>query len=189
MYWMLRCEAPIGSQPALPSYYPDDMGDGELRSWKSARRFPQPPPSPIEVHIDEGESGLVLELYDANIALMSGRLAAALKGAGVTNVDFYSAVVIDHDKGTRHLDHVAFNVVGAIALADLRRSTFSAHDGLTVSVDFDRLVLAEARARGALFFRLAESVNGIVVHQRVRDAVLAAGIDTLAFGKPENWVG
>jgi hypothetical protein len=38
-------------------------------------------------------------------------------------------------------------------------------------------------------FRLAESVNGIVVHESVKKAIEAAEIDTLTFIPPEEWVG
>lgn len=64
-----------------------------------------------------------------------------------------------------------------------------APDGPMVSVDFDSLAIDAARARGALMFRLAESVSGIVVHESVRKAVEAAGIDSLSFTVPADWAG
>jgi len=51
------------------------------------------------------------------------------------------------------------------------------------------LVIDEAKTRGALLFRLAESVNGIVVHETIKNAIEATGIDTLTFMPPEEWVG
>ena len=37
-------------------------------------------------------------------------------------------------------------------------------------------------------FRLAESVMGIVVHESVKQAIEAAGIDTLTFVDPAEWI-
>lgn len=189
MYTILRCHSPFGRPAALITYFPDRMGNGELRSWQSAERFAEPPPTPIEIVVEEGEGGELLELYDATIGLMSKRFAAALQHCGVANVDFYEAVISDIETGERHETHVAFNVIGAVSAADVTKSRFAAPGGLLVAVDFDELVLDAAKARGADFFRLAESVNAIVVSDRVRTAVLAAGIDTLSFVEPEHWVG
>jgi hypothetical protein len=47
--------------------------------------------------------------------------------------------------------------------------------------------LRSCKARGALMFRSAESVNVIIVHPSIRDAVEAAGINTLTFLEPEDW--
>lgn len=186
---MLVCQSPVDAEPALLTYQPDESASGELRTWKSCKRFADAPPAPIEVTIDEGESGVVLELYDATIALMSRRLAEVLQAAGVSNVDYYDVVVHDLETKQKHVSHVAFNIVGSIAAADLGKSSFSAPDGPMVSVDFDKLAIDGQRVRGALFFRLAESVNGIVVHERVKKAIEAANIDTLTFLAPEEWVG
>lgn len=186
---MLVCQSPFDAEPALLTYQPDELASGALRTWKSCKRFADAPPAPIEVTVDEGESGVLLELYDATIALMSRRLAEVLKAAGVSNVDFYDVVVDDLETKQKHLTHMAFNIVGGIAAADLSKSTFSAPDGPMISVDFDVLSIDDQRVRGALFFRLAESINGIVVHERIKNAIEAANIETLTFLPPEQWVG
>lgn len=55
--------------------------------------------------------------------------------------------------------------------------------------EFERGCLLPAKTRGTLMFRLAEAVNAIVIHEKVKAAVQAAGIDTLTFMPPEDWVG
>jgi hypothetical protein len=37
-------------------------------------------------------------------------------------------------------------------------------------------------------FRLAENCMTVVVHERIKDAIVAAGINTFAFVAPEDWV-
>jgi len=189
MYHMLMCQSPLDVEPALLSYDPDELPDGRLRTWKTGKRFASPPPQPVKVWIDEGESGWLKEYNDATVALMSRRLAQALVQAGVSNIEFYEAVVEDFETGEVHRDHLAFNLIGVVAAADLGRSVYQALDGPVISVDFDSLALDEAKAQGALMFRLAEAVTGVVVHDRVKQAIEAAGIDTLTFLPPEQWVG
>jgi hypothetical protein len=61
-------------------------------------------------------------------------------------------------------------------------------DNLMFDVSFTRLVLDESRCHDELAFRLGQNVNAIVVHDFVRDALLARGIDTLSFIDPSDWV-
>lgn len=58
-----------------------------------------------------------------------------------------------------------------------------------IDADIERLVIDPTRVSGSLMFRLAESVSGIVVHESIRDGLLAAGFHTLSFLRPEEWVG
>jgi len=57
------------------------------------------------------------------------------------------------------------------------------------AMNINSLTIDESKTRGALMFRLAEAVNGIVVHKSVKNAIEAAGVDTLTFIPPEEWVG
>ncbi len=53
-------------------------------------------------------------------------------------------------------------------------------------MDFDSVVLDEPAISDALIFRLAESVNAIIVHEKVKQHLEASGINTLTFLKPEE---
>ena len=55
--------------------------------------------------------------------------------------------------------------------------------------DGDSLVIDDRKAHGALMFRLAENVSGIVVHESVRVAVHEAGIEHLDFVPTRQWFG
>ncbi|MBL8909912.1 MAG: hypothetical protein JNM17_04320 [Archangium sp.] len=189
MYFMLTCQTPSGVESALTSYRPDKLPSGLRRNWAVGKRFPTAPATPVRVEIEEGESGVLLELITGAIPLMTRRLADVLAAAGVANVECFDTEIHDLQTGEVHRSHVAFNIVGAIAAADLSKSKFDASQGVMVAVDFESLAIDPAKAREALLFRLAESVNGIVVHQKVRAAIEKAGIDTLTFLPPEKWVG
>lgn len=184
-FFMLACHSPEEGDHAQYSYEPDD----EERSWIMGQPFDAPPPVPVPVTVEPGEEGLQPELTDVPVPLMSRRLAKCLMAAGVSNIDFYPAQVTEQASGRSHDGLLAFNLIGLVAAADLSRSTFSAPDGPLLSVDFDGLAIDPAKAGAADMFRLAESVNGIVVSRRVRQAILDAGITTLEFILPEDWVG
>ncbi len=184
MFFMLECFSPDEADHAQFTLAEDD----EL-SWMSGRRFTEPPQCPVRLTIELGEGGVLPEFTDVPLPLMTPKLAAAFERAGVSNIDYYPAEIHDIETGEVYRHLLAFNLIGAIAVADLAKSKYEAPDGTLISVDFDSLVIDEKKTRGALMFRLAESVNGIVVHESVKNAIEAAGIDTLTFIPPEEWVG
>lgn len=132
---------------------------------------------------------VVPELDDGNLPIMSRRLLTALQRAGVDNLETFPVRLLDSRTGVvLSDDHVAFNIVGVASVMDEEGTRYEgerpwvAGNILSLSVD-------EARARGLLMFRLAEAVNGIVVHHTLKAAVEAAGIDTLSFIEPSQWAG
>ena len=185
-YYVLNCEDPEEGYLARISYSSDDL----RRSWLLAERFANPPPEPLSAVIRGlDEEGTVLaDLWLTPLPVMSRRLHAALIGAGVDNLDTYAVVLRDPAGGRTFDDYLAFNVIGKIAAADLAASDYdAAQTDRRVAMDIDRLVLASARPRGALMFRLAESVNTLLVHGSVRQRIEDAGIATLTFYAPEDW--
>ncbi len=183
MYFMLECFSPEEADHAQYSYEDDEL------SWMTGRRFDLPPQQPLIITIELGENGVTPELTDVPIPLMTKRLAKCLEGAGVSNIDYYQAEIQNVETGETSTDLFAFNLIGCVSAVDLAGSKFTAPDGSLISVDFDSVKINESKTRGALMFRLAESVNAIVVHESVKNAIEAAGIDTLTFIPPEEWVG
>lgn len=173
----------------LPDRYPDQPGI----FWTSGARFAQPVPEPIEVtlkpfdrnHPDQSEE--LAEYIKGPIPLFRDDLIKALQEAGVDNLDLYQAELIDSDNGQRYQTHKAVNVIGVIAAADLERSEAIVNPGgPIIDVSFDSLVLDEAKARGALMFRLAEATGEILVHRSVRDHLRQKGFSKLWFVNPKK---
>jgi len=106
-----------------------------------------------------------------------------LRECGVNNFDTYNVAISDPDDDTVHTNYKAVNILGLVAAADMKKSIATVHDGIPlIDVDFDELVVDEKKADGILLFRLAESTNSILVHEKLRDALLAKGYGTdLAF--------
>jgi len=185
----------MGVRLALISYRPDVR----LRGWMRAARFTDDPtadawdrnpPLPVKAYIDAAQSGAMQDLIEAPLPLMSPRLKKALQDAGVDNIDFYPAEIEDRKTGNVIKDFVAFNIVGKIAVADLGKTDFNPESSARmISADIDSLTVDATKAGGALMFRLAESVNALVAHERVQTHVESAGIDGVAFIEPSEWAG
>jgi hypothetical protein len=187
-YYVLRVEDPDEGYRARLDY----KRDQPLRSWMTGTPFPTPPPEPIRIGLrgTDEDRWVLGDLWLTPVTVMSTRVLEAIRSAGVDNLDTYAVELLDPISGKLYRDFVAFNVIGKLAAADLGATQFApGSQERMISADIDSLSVNADRARGALMFRLAESVNAVVVHERVRDAVLAAGIDTLTFLEPEDWAG
>ena len=195
MYYMMHCFGPEDGEIAMLTY----KRDHPLRSWGSGDKFStspvdpvfeRAPAEPVRAEIKPGYAGAMLEFWDDPVSLMTKRLYKALEDAGVTNIDTYKAEIIDPKSGRTFTDYVAFNIVGKVSAADLAKSKVApSNKDRMISMDLDSVSIDENATRGALLFRLAESVNAIVVHEKVKEQLEAAGINTLTFIEPENWAG
>lgn len=185
-YYVVNCEDPDEGYLARLSYQPDDP----RRSWILGERFSLAPPEPVRATIRGlGDDETVMaELWKSPVPVMSRRLLAVLREAGVSNLDVYAAALSDPSSGKVYDEFVAFNVIGKISAVDLSRSSLaSGQVDQRISMSIDHLQLDEARIQGALMFRLAEAVSTLVVHASIKDRIEAAGIDTLTFYEPSDW--
>jgi hypothetical protein len=149
-----------------------------------------PVPQPLIIEIDPDEPGDLLEMYQLEALIMSERLVSALLQAGVDNMQVYDAVIVGPETGRIFKTHRIVNVVGTVSCADLARSTWDSPRGRPmVDVDFESLVIDEVRAEGRLLFRLAECVSAVIVHDRIRERLLAIGFTNLTFQDPADFVG
>lgn len=190
MYYILDCDAPLSPNGEALIEIHNNFRVGGIRLWEVGVRHEKDVPVPIEVMFDtfRGYDGPPVELLDVGIPIMSERLADALTLAGVANIDFYDATLTHSKTGTTYR-YKAFNIIGLIAAADMTRSEWSSTDGEPlINVSFTHLALNESTMPNQSLFRLAENINAIVVSAAVRDHVLASGIATLKFTRPEDWM-
>jgi hypothetical protein len=120
--------------------------------------------------------------------LFSDTLIEALQACGVDNLELYNVALTDPDNGQVYTNYKAVNIIGLISAADMEKSnaTVNPNGPPLLDVDFDGLVIDPKKARGHLFFRLAESTNAIIVHERVKDCLLSKGFTDLAFYETEK---
>jgi len=156
--------------------------------WLSGARFETPPPSPVRVTLDA--EGVMLPMFQHPVPLFVDAMVSALFECGADNLEVYDAALHDPATGRDRTDYKAVNVIGAVRCADLKRSRYTAYGAPVIDVDFDSLVIDEARARGLKLFRLAECVTGIVVDESVRRHLAAVpALRGLDFIPPEAWIG
>jgi len=142
------------------------------------------PQAPLRFELweyDEGQSGAA-ELFDDVIPLMRDDLLAALQGAGVDNLQTFPVLLADPRANRVLENYCAVNIVGLIRCADVEKSQYDDIGGIgVITLGFRRLVIDERKAAGALFFRLAESVCSIIVHEKVKDALPPSKFPYLKF--------
>jgi hypothetical protein len=158
-------------------------------TWMSGVKFSKPPAEPVLVRIKKGyESADLLDFFGPS-TLISNRLHAALLSAGVDNLDVYDAVIRSFDNSVEHKDYKAFNLVGVIRAADMTKSEFSAElPSRLYDASIQKLEIDPNKTRGALMFRLAEYVGAVIVHERVKRAIEDAGLSTVTFSAPDQYI-
>jgi hypothetical protein len=148
-------------------------------------------PQPLQYTLDPDYGGTPKALYSAeDNPVMRDDVRQVLDGIGVDNIQYFAAVLTDPESGKRYTNYKAFNIIGLVRAADMKRSKLmGTSNSFPGNVDFDALVIDEAKARGLLLFRLAEKVSAIVVHEKVKAAIEGAGIPGFVFYGPGTWSG
>lgn len=195
-YYILDCPLLVNHDGELLVEIHNAENVGSVWDWRDGAALSEEErnsiPNPILIDVDyyREYQGQPVELFDVGTPLMSKRLAETLIEVGVHNLEFFPAIL--KNKGTgKTYEYRAFKVVGLVLAADLGKSKWESYDKKPVAdTSFEDLVLDESKATGSglLMFRLAENINALMVHEKVRDAILAKGINTLKFMEPKDWV-
>jgi hypothetical protein len=181
MYYVLNCigDTDLSETPNLPG-----------GPWMHGQRLTIAVPEPLLYTLDPDYPGDLMAMYKDAIPLMRDDLLQALQDAGVDNLETFRAILRDPANGVERTDYKAVNVVGLVSCADATASkTMDGSPVRSLDTDFDSLVIDEKRVGGALLFRLAEAVNAIVVHDKVKQVVEARGIPGIVFLGPGEWAG
>jgi hypothetical protein len=139
------------------------------------------PSAPIKVELwERGGDGLA-ELFLDSIPVFRNDLVELLIEAGVDNLQTFPAVLVD-PKGKQIEDFKAVNIVGLVKCADLTKSQYDDITGTgMMAMGFRKLVIDEAAAAGHTFFRLAEAVASIIVHEHVKARIDEANFRYLSW--------
>jgi hypothetical protein len=165
----------------------DTEGFGGWRTGKPARSRPEGAVV-INVVMHDGFTGEPHDFQDNNVPLMSARLKEAIESVGIDNINFFP-VTLRNPATERTYEYFAFNLIGLVAAADLAKSQIASHDGdFMGDSQIHNLVLDESKAHGLLMFRLKEKYSTLLVHHKVRDAILSRQIDTVQFIEPEDYM-
>ena len=104
------------------------------------------------------------------------------------SLDYYPVILTNKESGQTY-SYLAFNIVGLVSAVDFEASNTRVYDNKPViNVSIYDLVLDEQKIQDLLLFRLGEKSNTIIVHESVKQSIESAGIDTLQFIKPEDYM-
>lgn len=189
-YYMLECYASRSGFMDVPDI--DEVYIENLHSWRIGKPFNKGTvPEPLEVDIDyPGNAHELLEFYYDDAIVMSKRLHEALVEVGVDNMDIYEIILRQEETEIERHDYIAVNLIGIISAVDIGSSnvTGGSSDHL-LDTDFDGVAIDEEKADGELMFRLLENTSAIMVHEKVKNHLLAKGFDMLSFVEPKDWIG
>jgi hypothetical protein len=183
-YFVMRCEGV--RQPADVVEVTDWLGP----PWMTGQPMDRPVPNPFILRVNPSYRGRLLPMYQSTVLIMRDDLIQVLQEAGVDNLEIFPALIRDEKINKERTNYKAVNIVGLVSAADMAQSSRMdpTSTNAMIDVDFDSLVLDESKTGGALLFRLAESVNAIVVHRSVRDRVRAR-IPGMTFYASGEWSG
>ena len=166
---------------------PPDPNDDD--TWWAGTKFQRPPDLPVVAEIKKGYEDADLLDFFGPASLLSNALYEALIAAGVDNLEVYDAEIQSEDGKIVHKNYKAFNLIGLVKAADMAKSQFSADvPSRLIDASIQKLEIDGDKARGALMFRLAEYVGAVIVHERVKRAIEAAGVKTVTFTAPDQYV-
>jgi hypothetical protein len=163
-------------------------------SWRKGALIQQIVPDPLKFTLQQynphsSDDSAHMPSYLRASAPLFDDLIDALRECGVNNIDCYNVDLLDPDNGQIYKNYKAIIIIGLIAAADIDKSNATVHASGSpplIDVDFDRLTIDNSKTHDVLFFRLAESTNAIIAHEKIKNHLLAKGFDDLAFYEPEK---
>lgn len=158
--------------------------------WLEGVRFESPPPEPLKLRFDPDDeyAGGFPDYQSAPLPLVSARLRRVLENSGVANIEYFATKISYAEDFEDFPGYFAINIVGKVS-AQGGNSILEPTFGTTrIAAMVDRLDLPDTAAAGQRVFRLAEHIVSVFVDERIRQACLAADIDTLRFIPADEWV-
>ncbi len=162
--------------------------------WWNGAKITTQVPTPLEFklkpYVDSSpdDAQFMPAFLPAKPPLFRDDLIEALRDFGVTNFDTYSVELIDPDNDRAYTNYKAINIIGLVAAADMDKSDATVYDNIPlIDVDFDNLVIDESKTHGILMFRLAESSNAVLIHERLKDFLISKGFGKdMRFSNPKD---
>lgn len=158
-----------------------------MDNWFYGQSWSEPVPEPLVFEIHDNDHGRMLS-YFPNFPLMTDEMVECIRNSGVDNLATYDAEIREQDTGIVHHNYKAVNVIGLVSAVDESSSDYE-DLGIGSAKFYRSLVLDESRANGLLLFRLREIASKIVIHRTIKNNLLDAGIEDLAFIHPNDFSG
>lgn len=131
-------------------------------------------PNPLVFEVDYPTKQDIPHFIGETIPVFSDALVKVIRSAGVDNFQTFPALLRNPDNGTEWSGYSVFHEFGLIAAANFEKSDYDmimegdAQGGVaTPLAGFRLLVLDKKKTRNVAMFRLAESPDTLLIHDRV----------------------
>jgi len=181
---MLECYGPLDKERAQIQSATNTKGV----NWMTGAPLDDPIPEPVKIELHP-RGGIMMPIFKSGILLFSDEVIDAFSQSGVDNFVTYPAEIYHPVEHNTYKNYKAINIIGLVAAADMSASDAIVHDTPLIDVDFDSLTIDPKKAGDFLFFRLAECVTGIVVHESVKQICDDHGIAGIDWVSPQDWIG
>ncbi len=149
----------LGSMPRLPARGKDN--------WMFGQVFTQPPAEPITVNIPEGEGNCTPVSFYSNPPVATNEFIEALIEVGIDNLVTYDVILQSRDDSSLQIrGYKAYNIIGLVKAAG--PETEYATESREGDGSIEKLQADTSAIKGLYIFRLAESWDTIVVHEKVK---------------------
>ncbi|PKG84087.1 hypothetical protein CXF85_09205 [Colwellia sp. 75C3] len=150
----------LDSMPDLPNEAKDD--------WMYGQAFTKAPKEPIIVDISDDEENNIPVSFYSDPPVATNEFIGALLEVGIDNLAIYDAVLRSWPDGeVEHKDYKAFNIIGLVKAAG--PETEFATESRDGDASITKLQADTSAIKGLYMFRLAESWDTIVVHEKVKN--------------------
>jgi hypothetical protein len=154
--------------------------------WTAGIRFATPLPKQTLL-LDPAYGTRFPDYFDTTVPVMSGRLLAALKGAGIDSIDEYPVTLKRIDTGQEYEGYTAVNLIGCVDAVDLTQSKFRLRFGKpyftgAVAIDSDK-------AKGFDAFRLLKGPGFMVLSERVAERVRSENLEAVMLQPTTDYKG
>jgi hypothetical protein len=133
----------------------------------------------------EGGASVPSDFLEIPYFVVSNRMKEALLRCGVDNIEYFEAQLVFEDTQEVVDGYWLGQVVGLVRCVDVTKSTFtSPKRGRLRQFEVD-----ESAAHDLFLFRLYEAPTLVLIHDRVRAALAAAGLEGLFFQATDSYTG
>ena len=183
MYYILESDSLL-EPGAYSAAYDGADPEWEITDFLMGRLFDATLKQPVEIRLyeyDKGDVGIP-DYFDDPLPMMSQLMIDVLEGCGVDNIQLFPVILKNKERNLILENYKAVNIIGVIEAADMKNSDYIDMGGTgKVAVGFRNLVVDEEKAKGALMFRLAESLSTVLIHEKLKEAIEKCGLKYLRF--------
>lgn len=158
-------------------------------AWQTGDPIEAKLPNPIEIEATahHGFKGPPHDFFDGSIAFVSPRMLKCLQENGVNNFETFPMVITYRGTNEKH-NVFAINILGLVEAVAEEGANMTSPDGdFRMDTSIEGFQVDPEKAHDLSFFRLAENCMTVLVHERLKTRIEAAGIKTFSFVKPEDW--